>query len=872
MASPISQVLGILLALPASWLLSPGILRPLGPLHGTCSSVNESSPTSLYAALTVADNSANSSSSSPWWTACILSTPSSALSNKALVLPPSAYLSVMLDVPYDNAINGNNVYRPPWPSLQNCVHITLKDGAYDHGPHKHNVHPSTYSPGYKFLCELLIGLVFNPQLRDWASMLRIAACVLSIMTLSSIVFMARLMLAMIVYAAVEYIKHAVFLFVRITTSTMAQQVAQRVIFAAWSPLTTVALASCRIILFAHNIVQYIAFIMITTYGAFVIIPLKVMTNHVNHRSKSAPYLYTSIMRHVIGKCAFETATLHGRPQRPFKRRSSIRARYLAMRIVVDDFSSAKTFLYVLNIMVLNGILHGALHANCRFHYRAAHAILHAPPLRYVENIALAASCRLHHHQSISYMSSTVRCISSMVPPALMLMCAAMLNVTTAGSSDDDKRGPPKFSGEKTTFVGWFMLMSAYIAWKLHASASIFEELRAPPPAPPAPVMGRMAPRPPDAPAPVLEADGITIANQADIVAAAWAMASWSASPIEIINADEIKLAQDAAINFLEDNIRLYGLIVQSLPTWLVTSVYNAHRNDGLGTVKYLRAAFDARGGDSGDHAAQLAKLQLRYIDGRNTLNTDDVRKQFDAMMTAVSAIERTGNPRPNDLTLIAMYESSLPQAYSQIRQLTRRAGHISFLNYHMDVMSQVSAELTASAPAVHAFQGIGRRVGGISNPQPPGGSGSNANPCVQCGTTGHMRPNCTSNPVKCTGCGAPNHLEVFCTKGSGTRRNELTPNGQKLVDRDVKSPKKGRPPHATTPSYAAAAAGSPPATHPALPVTSLPPVVLQSDPTALALAHAAAVHAAQGHADPLSAINAYAGAMRALGHGFLRYE
>ena len=854
-------------------------------LVSSSSSVNDTSAMSPYAVLAAPDSTAFSVSPSPWWTACMTLTPSSALFDKALVSSSSAYLSVLFDAKYPNATLMDEAWKPPWPFLENraqCMTTRDPHGAYNHGLH-HGWHSANC---YTFLCELIIGFLLNPEWREcWASVLMaIAVCTISLLRPPSIILLTRLVLATTVCMVNKYMQVVVrtILFTGFIVTSIfgtvgyyvtrtAITIIYRLILVAWSPVTTATLLACRIILLSHGILRFLAVALIASYYPLIIIPLEATAMHVNQLSKLTPKLYTLAIRRVIGTWASEIAILENHPQRS-KRRPSMRARYLAMRLVVDDVSSAATFSYVLLVTLFNGILHSALNANCRLHRQAMNAVLLAKPLRYVENLAVAASYHIHQHRSMSYVSATVRQMTTTAFPTMLIACVALIDVISAGSSDDDKRGPPKFSGEKTTFVGWFMLMSAYIAWKLHASASIFEEMRSPPPSPPAPIFGRMAPRPPDAPAPVLNADGITIDNQADIVAAATVMASWIASPLVSVNADAIKKAQNAAIDFLEDNVRLYGLIVQSLPAWLVTSVYNSHRNDGLGTVKYLRAAFDARGGDSGDHAAQLAKLQLRYIDGRNTLSTDDVRKQFDAMMTAVSAIERTGNPRPNDLTLIAMYESSLPQAYSQIRQLTRRAGHSSFLDYHMDVMSQVSAELTASAPAIHAFQGIGRRVGGTNNPPPSSSSGSGANPCVQCGTTGHMRPNCTSNPVKCTGCGAPNHLEVFCTKGSGIRRNELTPNGQKLIDRDVKSPKKGRPPHAAAPSYAAAAASrNLPVAPPALSAPSaaaLPPVALQSDPAVLAQAHAAAVHAAQGYADPLSAINAYAGAMRALGHGF----
>ena len=66
---------------------------------------------------------------------------------------------------------------------------------------------------------------------------------------------------------------------------------------------------------------------------------------------------------------------------------------------------------------------------------------------------------------------------------------------------------------------WFMLMSGYVAWKLTDSADIMEEIRARPPNPPPALHGRSTERPPDPPAPVMNADGTVVTNQAEINAA-----------------------------------------------------------------------------------------------------------------------------------------------------------------------------------------------------------------------------------------------------------------------------------------------------------------------------------------------------------------
>ena len=63
-------------------------------------------------------------------------------------------------------------------------------------------------------------------------------------------------------------------------------------------------------------------------------------------------------------------------------------------------------------------------------------------------------------------------------------------VRTAG--DENKR-VPTFSGERIDFTAWFMLFSAYVAYKLVSAAPIVAGNRPKPPAAPAPLIGRPAP-------------------------------------------------------------------------------------------------------------------------------------------------------------------------------------------------------------------------------------------------------------------------------------------------------------------------------------------------------------------------------------------
>ena len=277
-------------------------------------------------------------------------------------------------------------------------------------------------------------------------------------------------------------------------STLTQNLAM----AAWSPITTAVLIACRIALLGNTIrvarvaksIMRLLLIIPQIHDRFIIVPLRNAAHYTKKVYSTAPRNYQ-----VSANCFL------GNPVKG-KRRSSMRARYLAVRIVVDDCSSAAEFAHVLFATLLKGMLLSALCVNCTLNHHAHQWLVthSAQPFRYIESIAIAAICRLHYNSSMKCISATVRKLTrNLTSITSVLAVFMMMHVTSAGSPDDEKRGPPKFSGEKTAFVGWFMLMSAYVAWKLHSSASIFEELRHPPPAPPALDFGRVAPRPPSTP-------------------------------------------------------------------------------------------------------------------------------------------------------------------------------------------------------------------------------------------------------------------------------------------------------------------------------------------------------------------------------------
>ena len=281
---------------------------------------------------------------------------------------------------------------------------------------------------------------------------------------------------------------------------------------------------------------------------------------------------------------------------------------------------------------------------------------------------------------------------------LVALVVSLAALPTVVGGPDDASKLPLFNGDKDAFIAWFMAFSGYVAYKLVDAAPILELTSPRPPDPPAPLSGRTQPRPPDAPAPALDGHG-AVTNQGDIDTAVAALAAWQALPDVVLNQAVIDAAKQLQADWDSNNTRLYGLLVQALPKWLVTSVYNTCRNDGVASIALLRQAFDANADDGGDHAAHLAKLQSKTIDARADVSEVDLRKYFDMLMSEKAAIQRTGNQPPAEKTMIAFSDNGLPIAYSTMRQHARRARHATLIAHHLDIMSQVRAEVNARAPA-----------------------------------------------------------------------------------------------------------------------------------------------------------------------------
>jgi hypothetical protein len=75
------------------------------------------------------------------------------------------------------------------------------------------------------------------------------------------------------------------------------------------------------------------------------------------------------------------------------------------------------------------------------------------------------------------------------------------------------------------------------------------------------------------------------ALKAEIDAANAARLAWMSTAQVVLNAAEIKEATDACEKWTNDNTQLYGLLVQAMPAWLVTSLYNTHLNDGVAAIE-----------------------------------------------------------------------------------------------------------------------------------------------------------------------------------------------------------------------------------------------------------------------------------------------
>ena len=133
-----------------------------------------------------------------------------------------------------------------------------------------------------------------------------------------------------------------------------------------------------------------------------------------------------------------------------------------------------------------------------------------------------------------------------------------------------------------------MAFSGYVAWKLGEAADILDEVEARPVVP--------LPTGTGIPAPLRDASGV-LQNLAAIRAAAATNVA--------DNQAEIDEATASLTDWTSRNCKLYGLLMQAVPDCLRTSLYNAHRNDGLAAVLYFRGAFELSA-----HTTQLTSAHV----------------------------------------------------------------------------------------------------------------------------------------------------------------------------------------------------------------------------------------------------------------------
>ena len=341
--------------------------------------------------------------------------------------------------------------------------------------------------------------------------------------------------------------------------------------------------------------------------------------------------------------------------------------------------------------------------------------------------------------------------------------------------DTQSSKPPSFDGTRAGFVSWIMIFTAWVAWKQTEVVGVMDGTITAPPEPAPPIE------------PIDPAHLPGDADPALVAASTAAHTAWQAQMV-VWNREHQEWDQQVTV-FNDLNTKLYGAVLQAVPDWLRTSLYLTHRNRGFEALESLRNQFDAV--DANDHASHMARLQARYIDGKNEISENDLRLQYDNMKTACAGIIRTRNAPPNEAALIAIFDNSLPIAYSQIRQLVRRAKHATLSAHWEDYMGQVRAELAARAPPITAFSAssapsssnTGNSEHGDRGRPQRGTGGTNL--CLRCTKPGHSRPQCKKPKKACKHCGA-DHSSRLCPKGpGGSLRDSLSDNARRLLDQDV---------------------------------------------------------------------------------------
>ena len=364
-----------------------------------------------------------------------------------------------------------------------------------------------------------------------------------------------------------------------------------------------------------------------------------------------------------------------------------------------------------------------------------------------------------------------------------MLCFLALVHSVMGAPDEAAGGkskPPLFSGERAAFTAWLVSFTIWLAYHANECSDLLEN---------------NDPEP-DTVAKLLAAGG---------------------SPSDALK----KATQEVHDAWTKRNRKLFGALGSAMPSWLMTSLYTTCKNDGLKALRWLKNNFDSVSGSGNDRAAAFTRLQTKYIDSKNDISEQDLRTQYDNMMIAIADIVTAGGARPDELMLIATFETSLPHSYQVIRQLVRHSNHTDLLSYYNDMLQQIRAELAARGPSAHAFSAAATSSASSAPPagvtteaviaalqalgfngknravvtagvRKPGARGSGppsypSNPCLNCGEEDHTRDRCPKKRTTCRFCKKVGHLGAYCPHNptSGKRRLALSQAAKSIVDREA---------------------------------------------------------------------------------------
>ena len=380
-------------------------------------------------------------------------------------------------------------------------------------------------------------------------------------------------------------------------------------------------------------------------------------------------------------------------------------------------------------------------------------------------------------------NNIVRAISFFIHRYAFITAVAFLpTCVSAGPDDAYGSAPPKFDGQRSNYINWTILFSAWVLWKLYDCAELIQP-------------------------------GYKLPKQ---IGTALNSPAKSAA---------IKALKEEEQDVVQLNHRLYGAVINAMPAWLTTSLHTSHFGNGVGALNTLRDQFDAH--DKNDLAATIGQIHKSHIDAKAAISENDLRLQFDQMMVANNAIERAGGTPFEDPVLIAMFDNALPDSYAVQRQLIRNKGLTSFLGHFNEHMSATKAELAtrqnqggnafatfgnatfgAALPAAptgeaqdeggHAGRGRGRGRGRGKGRGTGRGIGKGAgrglsqtfSMCLRCLMTDHKRNTCTQPPVQCDYCGQDHHSSICFATGApgGARRDALQPGAERIIRAECQRP------------------------------------------------------------------------------------